>query len=177
MGRSPNSSWQDDYDAETCPKGLATAASRNLKGSADLGHLVGAQLRDRLDQERFRYGSQVVEADRALAGHAVARVELNLGLDAANRAGDQRDDDVAQFRDRLVARQHADRATSLLCQLKPADLASGYQRSSRIASRAFAVAHWSSRSSAEDASLSRYDASSSCASTTRSAAVACASFH
>lgn len=65
--------------AFVCPQGSA-AAGCSLKGPADLGHLVGAQLRYRLNQERLWHGPQVVEADRALAGHAIAGVELNLGL-------------------------------------------------------------------------------------------------
>lgn len=134
----------------------SVAAARGLKCSANLGHLVGTQLSDGLHQECLRNGSQVVEADRALARHAVPCVQLNLGLDAANR-----DDDVSELWNRLVAGEHADRTPSLLRQLQPADLASGYHRSSGIASRAFAIAQLPSRSLAEVASSSRYEASSS----------------
>lgn len=71
--------------------------------SADLGHLGCAQLGDRFDEERLRNSSQVVEADRAVAGHSIACIELNLGVNAADRAGYKRDHDVSELRNGLIA--------------------------------------------------------------------------
>jgi hypothetical protein len=76
--------------------------------------------------------------------------DLDFGLDPANGPGDEGDDDVSQPPQGLVTRKHHDRPTTLLFQLKPADLAARYHGSSRIASRALARAQASSVGSVFD---------------------------
>jgi hypothetical protein len=50
---------------------------------------------DRLGQERLGHCPEVVEADGALGGHPIGWSELDFGVDPADGAGDERDDDVA----------------------------------------------------------------------------------
>ena len=69
------------------------------------------------------HGSEVVEADGALDGHPVGWSEFDFGVEAADGAGDERDDDVAQSRQRFVAREDNDGAAPFLLQLEPGDLA------------------------------------------------------
>ena len=92
----------------------------------------------------MRHGTEIVEADHAILGYAIRLAELNLAGDSADCSGDQGHDDVSKRRDGLVAGKNQDWPATLVCQLKPADLAASYQRSSRIASRALATAHVSS---------------------------------
>ena len=99
---------------------------------------------DRVGDQGAWDGAEVVEAYGALDGHAVGRADLHLGVDPSDRAGNERDDDVLQARNRFVACVQDDRSAAFLLKFEPRDLAAGYQRSSRIASRAFASAHSSS---------------------------------
>ena len=55
--------------------------------------------------------------------------------------------------ERLITREDNDGAATFLLELKPGDLAAGYQGSSRIASRAFESAHASSVASASSGAV------------------------
>jgi hypothetical protein len=94
-------------------------------------------------------------------------------------ASHEGDNYVLQARDRCVAGQYANRTSALSLELEPQYRAAAHQGSSRIASRALALAQRSSRASSASAesfdSSSRYAANSVWDATTRRAAVACAS--
>jgi hypothetical protein len=95
----------------------------------------GVESGDRFGDQGVWDGSEVVEADGALDGHAVGWSDLHLSVDASDCACDERDDDVLWAGDRLVACEHDDRSAAFLLEFEPRDLAAGYQGSSRIASR------------------------------------------
>ena len=121
-----------------------SAAGGSRECFADRVESLCVESGDRLGQERLGHGSEVVEADGALDGHPVGWSEFDFGVEAADGAGHERDDDVAQPRQRFVAREDNDGAAPFLLELEPGDLAAGYQGSSRIASRAFVSAQASS---------------------------------
>lgn len=123
---------------------VGSAAGGGCEGAADSVHTCRVELGDRLCQERSRNGAQVVQADRAVDRHPVGGAEFNLAVDPAERAGDQRNDNVAKSWDRFVAGEDEDRTAALLLELEPDDVAARYQRSSRMASRALAIAQASS---------------------------------
>ena len=120
------------------------AVDRAGQGLADVIHSRGVESGDRLGQKGAWDGAEVVKADGALDGHPVGRPDLHLGVDPADCAGHERDDDVLQTRNRFIACEHDNRSAAFLLKFEPRDLAAGYQRSSRTASRAFASAHSSS---------------------------------
>ena len=146
-----------------------SASRRASKRSAYRVHPRRIELCDRLGEQRSWHRPQVVEADRAHDRHTVRWSKLDLGLDPADRAGDERDDDVSQSRQRLLAGEHNDRPAPLLFEFKPANLAAGYQGSSRIASRAFARAQASSTTPRSSVSAHRSSASRSRTSRVRAA--------
>lgn len=124
------------------PAGSAAGGGRECP--ADRCDTRKVEASDPLSQEGLGNGAKVVEADSALDGHAVVGSELDLGVDPADRARDQRDDEVAKPWDRLIAGEDEDGAASFLLEIKPDDVAARYQRSSRMASLALARAQASS---------------------------------
>ncbi len=125
-------------------RGRALAVDGACQCSADVAHSCCVESGDRFGDQGAWDRAEVVKAYGALDGHSVGRPDLHLGVDPADRAGHERDDDVLQARNRFIACKHDDRPAAFLLKFEPRDLAAGYQRSSRIASRAFASAHWSS---------------------------------
>jgi len=124
------------------------AVDRAGQGLADVIHSRGVESGDRLGQKGAWDGAEVVKAYGALDRHPIGWSDLHLGVDPADRAGHERDDHVLQAGDRFIACEHDDRPATFLLKFEPRDLAAGYQRSSRIASRAFASAHSSSATAA-----------------------------
>ena len=74
--------------------GGRSAASRSCECSAHRVHALAAELGDRLGQECLGHGAEVVQANRALDGHPVRWSELDFGVNPADGAGHERDDDV-----------------------------------------------------------------------------------
>jgi hypothetical protein len=83
---------------------------------ADRLHSRGVELGDRPGQERVRHRSDVVEAHGAFDRHAVGRTDLDLGFNSANRPRHERDEDIPQPGQRLIARQHDDRPATFICE-------------------------------------------------------------
>jgi len=71
----------------------------------------------------LRHGAEIVEADRARDRHPIVRADLNLGLDPADRTRDQSDYDASKLRQRLVTREHQDRAATFVFKLEPDNFA------------------------------------------------------
>ncbi len=86
---------------------------------ADRVHAGDVEAGDRLGQEGLRHGSEVVEADRALDRHPVFWSELYVGIDPSYRPSHQRNDYVAQPRERLVTCEDDNRAAALRLEFEP----------------------------------------------------------
>ena len=114
---------------------------------ADRVHPWRVEPSDGLGQERLRNGPEVVQAYGALDRHAVFGSKLDLRIDPTDRPRHERDNDVAQPWEGFVTGEDNNRAATVVLELEPYNLAARYQRSSRIASRAFVSAQTSSTAS------------------------------